>query len=184
VSDRAARRSVGHRSGEMMGVQFGDAQQRTGPAPAIAQKKRRLEERLWSQLDDPTASSDPVTGPLSRGFGSAPRGIRTPTARSVAWCSTSIWSAPDGSGLLRLEAPSIWTDPDGSRRIVWMIKRMIKGHPTENRRARRATPVVGPPNWLPASGVVVVIPPAFRSAAEQTALLDGDPCALVQRLEA
>jgi hypothetical protein len=29
---------------------------------------------------------------------------------------------------------------DGSRRIVWMIKRMIKAHPTENRMARQASP--------------------------------------------
>jgi hypothetical protein len=28
--------------------------------------------------------------------------------------------------------------PDGYRRIVWMIKRMIKAHPTENRMARQA----------------------------------------------
>jgi hypothetical protein len=51
---------------------------------------------------------------------------RPPTARSVAWSSASIWSAPDRSGLLGLEASSIWSGPDGSRRIVWMIKRMIK----------------------------------------------------------
>jgi hypothetical protein len=31
-------------------------------------------------------------------------------------------SAPDGSGLLTLDASSIQTDPDRSRRIVWMIK--------------------------------------------------------------
>ena len=48
------------------------------------------------------------------------------TARSVAWCSASIWSAPVGSGLLRSEASSMWSDRDGSRRIVWMINRMIK----------------------------------------------------------
>jgi hypothetical protein len=42
-------------------------------------------------------------------------------------CSASIWSAPDGSSLLTLEASSIWKDPDGSRRIVWMIIGMIKG---------------------------------------------------------
>jgi hypothetical protein len=48
------------------------------------------------------------------------------TARSVDWCSTSDWSAPVGSGLLTLDASSIQTDPDGSRRIVWMINRMIK----------------------------------------------------------
>jgi len=53
-------------------------------------------------------------------------GFEPPTARSVAWCSTSVWSAPDGSGLLTLEASSVQTDPDGSRRIVWMIKRMIR----------------------------------------------------------
>jgi hypothetical protein len=32
--------------------------------------------------------------------------------------------------LLRLNASSIQADPDGSRRIVWMIKRMIKPQPT------------------------------------------------------
>jgi hypothetical protein len=40
---------------------------------------------------------------------------------------------PVGSGLLRLSASSIKTDPEGTRRIVWTIKRMIKGHPTKNR---------------------------------------------------
>jgi hypothetical protein len=29
--------------------------------------------------------------------------------------------------------------PDGSRRIVWMIKRMIKGLPTQDRMARQAS---------------------------------------------
>jgi hypothetical protein len=48
------------------------------------------------------------------------------TARSVAWCSASIWSAPVGSGLLRWERPSIASGPDGSSRIVWMINGMIK----------------------------------------------------------
>src|SRR5215211_9359234 len=57
---------------------------------------------------------------------SGARGIRSPTARSVAWCSASIWSAPDGSGLLTLGASSVQTDPEGSCRILWMIKRMIK----------------------------------------------------------
>jgi len=30
-----------------------------------------------------------------------------------------------------LDASSVQTAPDGSRRIVWMIIGMIKGHPTE-----------------------------------------------------
>jgi hypothetical protein len=33
---------------------------------------------VWSQSGTPTASSDPLTGPLSCGDGGAPRGIRTP----------------------------------------------------------------------------------------------------------
>jgi hypothetical protein len=40
--------------------------------------------------------------------------------------SASIWMAPDGSGLLTLDASSVRTVPDGSRRIVWMIIGMIK----------------------------------------------------------
>src|ERR687897_748264 len=41
-------------------------------------------------------------------------GFDPPTARSVAWCSASIWSAPDGSSLLTLDRSSIWLDPDRS----------------------------------------------------------------------
>jgi hypothetical protein len=53
-------------------------------------------------------------------------------------CSASAWLAPDESGLLTLDASSVQTAPDGYRTIVWMIKWMIKAHPTENRMARRA----------------------------------------------
>jgi hypothetical protein len=63
---------------------------------------------------------------LTWGFGARREGFEPPTARSVDWCSASIWSATDGSGLLTLGASSVQTDPDRSRRIVWMIKRMIK----------------------------------------------------------
>jgi hypothetical protein len=38
--------------------------------------------------------------------------------------------APDGSSLLTMGASSVQTAPGGYRRIVWMIKRMIKAHPT------------------------------------------------------
>jgi hypothetical protein len=69
-------------------------------------------------------------------------------ARSVAWCSASMWSAPGGSGLLTLKASSMWTDPDRSRRIVWMIKahsildRMAAGGRTPRQyRPARATPM-------------------------------------------
>jgi hypothetical protein len=73
----------------------------------IAQEKRRLEERLWSQvvavasglpanvvavwsqLDDPTPSSDPVTGPLSCGLLARREGFEPPTARSVGWWRSS-----------------------------------------------------------------------------------------------
>src|SRR5512133_2928481 len=58
--------------------------------------------------------------------GGAQREIEPPTARSVAWCSASIWSDPDGSGLLTSDGSSVQTDREGPRRIVWMSKRMIK----------------------------------------------------------
>jgi hypothetical protein len=78
----------------------------------------REDERETSEANSPR--------PLTWGFGARREGFEPPTARSVAWCSASIWSAPDGSDLLMLEASSIWSDPDRSRRIVWMIKRMIR----------------------------------------------------------
>jgi len=77
-------------------------------------------------------------------------GFEPPTARSVAWCSASIWSAPDGSSLLTLDASSIWSDPVGSSRIVWMINRMIKardpslGHSDRGPRGSQATSAI----WL------------------------------------
>src|SRR5436309_3096002 len=51
---------------------------------------------------------------------------QVPTARSVDWRSTSIWSASDGSGLLRLDASSIQTDREGTRRIVRVTNGMTK----------------------------------------------------------
>ena len=53
-------------------------------------------------------------------------GFEPSTFRLRDGCSASIWSALDRSGLLTSDASSIQTDPDRSRRIVWMIKRMIK----------------------------------------------------------
>jgi len=63
--------------------------------------------------------------------------IRTDDLPITSRCSGSTWTAAEGSSLLTLDASSVQTAPDGYRRIVWMIKRMIKGHPTENRMARR-----------------------------------------------
>src|SRR5215218_1634717 len=60
------------------------------------------------------------------------------TTRSVAWCSMSTWSGPDGPGLLTLAASSVQTASVGSRRIVWMIIGMIKVHPTDNRMRSRS----------------------------------------------
>jgi hypothetical protein len=67
-------------------------------------------------------------------------GLEAPTARSVAWCSASIWWGPDGSGLLRWDGSSVASGLDGSSRIVWMIIGMIKCLPTQNRMARQAGP--------------------------------------------
>jgi hypothetical protein len=38
---------------------------------------------------------------LTRAFFARREGFESPTARSVRWCSASIWSGPDGSALLR-----------------------------------------------------------------------------------
>jgi hypothetical protein len=70
----------------------------------------------WAPLTRPSRRADPARG----------RGLPPPTARSLAWCSASIWSVPDGSGLLRWERPSIASGPDGSSRIVWMINGMMR----------------------------------------------------------
>jgi hypothetical protein len=66
--------------------------------------------------------------------------VRTPTAGSVAWCSTSDWSPPVGSGLLTSDASSIASDPDWSRQIVWLIKRMINDPPTDRMAASAMSP--------------------------------------------
>jgi hypothetical protein len=49
-----------------------------------------------------------------------------------------------GSRQLRSDVLSIQTAPDGSRRIVWMIKRMIKAHPSQDRMTRQAGPALSP----------------------------------------
>ena len=97
---------------------------------------------IWSQSGRSTAHSDPVTGPLSCRDGGAPRGIRTPNRqiRSLVVCvglvgSRPIWAAHVGC----LVDPD---GPDGSRRIVWMIKRMIKWRGAES-SATQATATTG-----------------------------------------
>jgi hypothetical protein len=61
-------------------------------------------------------------------------------ARSVAWCSTSdcrLQMDLACSGWVPRRSRRVETGPDGCRRIGWMIKRMIKGLPTEHRMAGR-----------------------------------------------
>jgi hypothetical protein len=60
-------------------------------------------------------------------------GFEPTTFRLQDGCSASTWSAPHGSSLLTLDAPSVQTALDGYRPIVWMIIGMIKAHPTEIR---------------------------------------------------
>jgi hypothetical protein len=71
-------------------------------------------------------------------LGEPEEGFEPSTFRLRDGCSASIWTVPDGSGLLTLGASSVQTAPDGYRRIVWMIIGMIKAHPTQNRMARQA----------------------------------------------
>jgi hypothetical protein len=80
---------------------------------------------------------------LTWAAGARHEGFKPPTARSVAWCSTSDWSAPDGSGLLTLDASSIQTDPERPRRIVRMINGMIKLRRDEPRFLGNRRPPLG-----------------------------------------
>ena len=77
-------------------------------------------------------------------------GFEPTTFRLRVGCSASAWMAPDGSGLLTLDAPSVQMAPDGYRRIVWMIIGMIKVHPTQDRMPRRSKSVED----APADGVL------------------------------
>jgi hypothetical protein len=45
---------------------------------------------------------------------------------------------------MAMDASSVQMASDGSRRIVWMIMGLIKGHPTENRMARQLSSVRHP----------------------------------------
>jgi hypothetical protein len=127
---------AGRRSGACMGRQRRDGRDasatprlsscppvdlpRDGVGTPILDEVQRKEQRGGSPIQY-SEEFKRDTAALVRSTGSS-----TPTARSVAWCSASIWSGPDGNGLLTMEASSVQKDPDGSRRIVWMIKRMIK----------------------------------------------------------
>jgi hypothetical protein len=93
----------------------------TAAAPGGPCGNATLDRRQHSR--PPPRDVRPGAGPQGAAAASTRHGL---TASSVAWCSASIWSAPDGPGLLTLDASSIQTAPDRSHRIVWMIKRMIK----------------------------------------------------------
>ena len=84
------------------------------------------------QRPDTTASrvTPVIVAPMTRRFRNEAKSGGGATFRLRAGCSASNQMAPDGSGLLTLDGPSVQTAPDGQkgyRRIVWMIKRMIKG---------------------------------------------------------
>src|SRR5512132_3488104 len=86
----------------------------------------RSDAEFWRIVDRVVDSEQANKQPRSLTWADGARreGFEPPTARSVAWCSTSIWTDPDGSGLLTLDGSSVQTAPDGYRRIVWMIKRL------------------------------------------------------------
>src|SRR5438034_10935921 len=73
--------------------------------------------------------------------------------------------APDGSTLLTLDALSVQTNLEEYRRIVWMIKWVIKAHPTQERMPRRATA-----RRIPDGGSHTDVRPSVRVAPQ-----DGHP---------
>jgi hypothetical protein len=78
--------------------------------------------------------------PLSRGYVEPEAGFEPSTFRLGVGCSASAWTAPDGSSLLTLPAPSVQTAPDRPRPTVRMIIEMIKAHPTQHRMPRKQDP--------------------------------------------
>jgi hypothetical protein len=59
---------------------------------------------------------------LNRGHDEVVKRDRCTRPSDYDWgCSASIWMAPDGPGLLTLDASSVQTASDGYRRILWMI---------------------------------------------------------------
>jgi hypothetical protein len=92
----------------------------TGPCPpsAAAPMQPQVTPRV-TPAAQPRVAVPRSAKPLVR---ARREGFEPPTARSVAWCSASIRSAPGGS-----------------RRIVWMIKQMIKRRDAETSDAAQAT---------------------------------------------
>jgi hypothetical protein len=96
----------------------------TALVTGLAGRSRRAGAVLDPAVGQQTGRTANETAPqLDRGHDDVVKqGQDFPTFRFRVGCSASIWSAPDGSGLLTLTASSVQTDPDGSRRIVWMIR--------------------------------------------------------------
>ena len=105
-----------------------------GPSLRLARSSPR------SRACNPVLSRNPACGAVQVRAGRRPGPA---TARSVAWCSASTWSAPDGSGLLTLGASSVQTDREGSRRIVRMINEMTRPRATTVTSSGSSSPVSG-----------------------------------------
>jgi hypothetical protein len=159
----------------------GPANRPSSTIPPVVSRRRRLIEELSNSHTDSYVAK---RGGGACGAMIQPKGMTTCCRRAVSnarnalraavlepeegfepstfqlrdGCSAANWTDPDGSSLLTLDGSSIQTARDGSRRIVWMIKRMIKCHPILNRMAGQAAPTsdewpsvgmsaAGPPNW-------------------------------------
>jgi hypothetical protein len=97
------------------------------PSPYSIDRRDHLQSvGLQSQLElrDRGEAASWFSGMRARPVGPADRPPSTFRLRDG--CSASIWMAPDGSRLLRLDALSVQTALKGSRPIVWMIIGMIK----------------------------------------------------------
>jgi hypothetical protein len=84
---------------------------------------------------------DPPLLRFGRGLSAGRHGHR-PRTDTLPITSWMFGVGLDGAGRIwavHVDGSSVQTALDGSRRIVWMIIGMIKGHPTENRMPRRPT---------------------------------------------
>jgi len=137
------------RSGPIVGTWTGLPQPALGPGAFVGGQDLDGIRQWGAQIGRVLGPDLAADVPLSWGYVEPEVGFEPTTFRLRDGCSASIWTAPDGSSLLTLDGPSVQTDPDGSRRIVWMIRWMIKGHPTTYRMARQAA--LDPPPYLLAS---------------------------------
>ena len=109
---------------------------------------------IWSQSSDLTPSSGAVAGPLSWGFGGAPRGIRTPNRqiRSLVLCvdlvgSRRIWPAQVGCLVDLVGSSRVPSDRVDDQTDDQAVRRGALGHQTSATTVGPAPDIPSGDSW-------------------------------------